>query len=136
MLRVVADTNVYISALNFRGVPDRVIALARRRRFDLFVSRPILDEVTGVLRKKFGWSPRRTRAALALIRDIAHEVRPDQRVAVIEKDEADNRILECALAANATIVISGDSHLLELGSFRQIRILRPRELLDSLGEAA
>ena len=45
MLRVVADTNVYISALNFGGVPDQVLALARRGLIAVFVSKPILEEI-------------------------------------------------------------------------------------------
>ena len=45
MLRVVADTNVYISALNFGGVPDQVLALARRGLIAMFVSKPILEEI-------------------------------------------------------------------------------------------
>jgi len=50
VLRVVADTNVYIiSALNFGGVPDQVLALARRGRIDRFVSKPTLEEIEGVL---------------------------------------------------------------------------------------
>ncbi|MGO9453798.1 MAG: putative toxin-antitoxin system toxin component, PIN family [Candidatus Binataceae bacterium] len=111
MLGVVADTNIYISALNFGGIPDEVLAFARRRRIELFVSKPILDEIEGVLKTKFQWPPNRIREALTTIREFAKEARPTDRVAAVENDESDNRVLECALAANATIVVSGDSHL-------------------------
>jgi len=50
VLRVGADTNVYISALNFGGVPDQVLALARRGLIAMFVSKPILEEIEGVLK--------------------------------------------------------------------------------------
>lgn len=132
MLRVVADTNVYISALNFGGVPDQVLVLARRGRIKMFVSKPILDEIDGVLKRKFQWPLSRAREALAGICEFAKEVKPTERVAVIEKDEPDNRVLECALAAKATIVVSGDSHLRDLGSFQRIRILSPRAFLDAV----
>jgi len=130
VLRVVADTNVYISALNFGGVPDQVLALARRSVIAMFVSKPILQEIEGVLNGKFQWLPNRTRDALVTIAEFAKEVRPVERVAVIEKDEPDNRVLECALAAKATIIVSGDSHLRDLGSFQRIRILSPRSFVD------
>jgi putative PIN family toxin of toxin-antitoxin system len=132
VLRIVADTNAYLSALNFGGPPDRVLELARRGRIEIFVSKPILDEIEGVLERKFRWPPGRTRAALAVIRQFAQEVTASERVAVVEKDEPDNRILECAVAARATFVVSGDSHLRELGSFQRIRILSPRGFLDAI----
>ena len=132
MLRVVADTNVYISALNFGGVPDQVLALTRRGLIAVFVSKPILEEIEGVLKEKFQWPPSLTRNALAAINAFAKEVQPTQRVSVIEKDEPDNRVLVCALAAGATIIVSGDSHLRDLGSFQRIRILSPRAFLDAI----
>jgi putative PIN family toxin of toxin-antitoxin system len=132
MLRVVADTNVYISALNFGGVPDQVLALARRGLIAMFVSKPILEEIEGVLKGKFQWPPSRTRDALAAISEFAKEVQPTERISVIGKDEPDNRVLECALAAEATIIVSGDSHLRDLGSFQRIRILSPRAFLDAI----
>jgi uncharacterized protein len=132
VLRVVADTNLYTSAFNFGGVPDQVLALARRGRIEMFVSRSILDEIEGVLKRKFQWPPTRAREVLAAISELAKEVKPMERVAVVEKDEPDNRVLECALAAKATIIVSGDSHLRELGSFQRIRILSPRAFLDAI----
>ncbi len=109
-----------------------MLTLARRGRIELFVSKPILDEIEGVLREKFRWPPNRTRKALTAISEFAKEIEPTERVAVIKKDEEDNRVLECALAAKATIIVSGDSHLRELGSFQRIRILSPRNFLDAI----
>jgi uncharacterized protein len=134
VLRVVADTNIYISALNFGGAPDRVLALARSGGIEMFVSQPILHEIERVLKVKFRWPPDRVRAAMAEINSFAKEVRPSGRVAVIEKDEPDNRVLECALAAKAAIIVSGDSHLRDLRLFRAVRILSPRAFLDAIGE--
>jgi len=98
----------------------------------MFVSKPILDEIERVLKRKFHWPPNRTRAALTAINEFAKEVRPTERVAVVKKDEPDNRVLECALAANAAIIVSGDSRLRELGSFQRMRILSPRAFLDAI----
>ncbi len=96
MPRIVADTNIYISALNFSGMADEVLALG------------------GVLARKFRWSATRVREARAAIGDFTVLVHPREPVSVVREDEADNRILECALAAGAAIV-TGDHHLLELG---------------------
>ncbi len=134
MLRVVADTNIYISALNFGGVPEQVLALARRGRLDLFISKPILDEIEGVLKRKFRWPASRAREAASTIREFAKIVEARERIAVVKNDESGNRVLECAVAAKARIIVTGDSHLRDLGSFRGMRILSPRTLLDTLGE--
>jgi len=132
VIRVVADTNIYVSALNFGGVSDQILSLARRKRIDLFVSKPILEELGGVLRRKFRWPTARTTQTLAEIRVFAKEVYPTARLSVIRQDEPDNRILECAVAAGASILVTGDSHLRVLGSFMQIQIVSPRTLLDMM----
>ncbi len=131
MLRIVVDTNVYVSALNFGGVPDQVLELARRR-IELFISMPIVREVGGVLKRKFRRPSNRAREAAATIREFASSVEPTEQLAVVQKDEADNRVLECAVAAKATVIVSGDSHLRDLGSFRSVRILSPRDFLTAL----
>ncbi len=82
MLRIVVDTNVYVSALNFGGVPDQVLELARRR-IELFISMPIVREVGGVLKRKFRWPSNRAREAAATIREFASSVEPTEQLAVV-----------------------------------------------------
>ncbi len=134
MLRVVVDTNVYVSALNFGGVPDEVLELARRGRIELFISMPIVREIEGVLKRKFRWPSNRAQQAIATIGEFAHSVEPTEQLAVVQRDEPDNRVLECAAAAEATVIVSGDSHLRDLGSFGSARILSPRDFLNALNE--
>ena len=130
-MRAVADTNVYISALNFGGTAEEVLALARVHAIELFVSPSILAEVEGVLLRKFHWSEKGVRQATGLIREFAQLVRPKEAIHVITDDEPDNRILECALEARADAVISGDRHLRQLGTFRGMPILTPGEFLHA-----
>ena len=59
-MRVVLDTNVIVSGLNFPGNERIVLDLARRGRFELCLSPFILEEVSGVLGRKFGWSEGRS----------------------------------------------------------------------------
>jgi len=129
--RIVADTNVYISALNFAGTADEVLALGRAGVIEVFISPPILEEIEGVLLRKFRWTAPRVREAARAIRNFAVLVNPEESVNVVGQDEPDNRILECALAARADLIVTGDQHLLKLKRFRGILITRPREFLDA-----
>jgi len=133
-IKIVADTNVYISALNFGGVADEVLRLGRRGRIRIFISQPILDEIEGVLMRKFGWSARRAREAIGTIKDYVEVVHPEVKFDLIKDDEADNRVLECAFEADVDVIVTGDRHLRRLGEFRGIVILSPGELLRALGE--
>jgi len=67
------------------------------------------------------------------MRDLAEMVRPVESLKVILGDPDDDRVLECAVAAGAEIIVSGDRHLLGLGIFRDIRILSPTDFLNELG---
>ena len=132
-MRAVADTNVYISALNFGGAPEDVLGLGREGAVQLFISPSILREVEGVLLRKFHWSARNAREAIAAIQEFAQIVRPKAAVRVITEDESDNRILECALEARADVVITGDRHIRQLRTFQGISIVSPREFLEARG---
>lgn len=131
MPRIVADTNIYISALNFAGRADDVLALARAGVIEIYISPPIIDEIAGVLTRKFGWSIPRIREATRAINDFTVLVYPTAQVNLIQEDEADNRILECALAAVADTIITGDHHLLKLQRFHSTRITTPSAFLDT-----
>jgi uncharacterized protein len=129
--RIVADTNVYISALNFAGTADEVLALGRAGVIQVFISPPILEEIETVLVRKFRWAAPRVREAVRTIRRFAVLVNPGEPVNLVRADEPDNRILECALAAGADMIVTGDHHLLKLKRFRNILIASPRQFLDA-----
>jgi putative PIN family toxin of toxin-antitoxin system len=130
--RIVVDTNIYISALNFAGTADEVLALGRAGLIEICISPAILDEICGVLARKFGWSAGRVREARAAITRFTRRVHPRESLSVVRRDEADNRILECALAAGADTIVTGDRHLLALGRFRGCQITTPRDFLDAM----
>lgn len=102
------DSNIYVSALVFRGTPRRLLDLAIDHQVDVAISRPILDETLGVPGEKFGWQPERLDGVKELILGFARKVRPSQVVNVIKEDSADNRILECATEAGSEYIVSGD----------------------------
>ena len=83
MVSVTADTNIYVSALNFGGGPDRVLDLARAGTIRLAISEAIWDELAGVLRLKFGWSEEAIRVTGDRIRDFTARVDPLRTVQVV-----------------------------------------------------
>lgn len=130
MPRVVADTNVYISAFNFGGGPEILLRLARRKAFLLYISDAIAEEVKEVLASKFGYS---TPALTVVMRELSRATRRVARTRVRVRacaDPDDDKVLECALTVRADYLVSGDRHLLDLPPFRRIPILRPRAFLD------
>ena len=131
MLNVGADTNVYISAFNFGGPPLEILILAVRREIALFISPSILKEIEGVSLRTFKWSAEPAQEMLRTIHQFARSVAPRERIDILKEDPSDNRILECAVEANAHMLITGDKHLETLRSFRGIVIMSPREFLDA-----
>ena len=121
--RVVFDTNIYLSAIIFGGKPRRLLLLAIEKRIQLIVSPAILLEVAQKLREKFRWSEKRVTFVVEAIADIAQVVNPKETVSVVKTDPSDNKIIEAALAGRARFVITGDRHLLKIGSYRGIQIL-------------
>ncbi len=129
-MRIVADTNVVVSALVFGSVPQQVLDLAAQGACSFYFSAPIQAEVERILEEKFGWSPDEIRARGRTFWSCGTRVNPGVSLAVVADDPDDDRILECALAARAEAIISGDHHLLRLGSFQSIPIQSPRQFLD------
>ncbi len=131
-MRVVLDTNVYISAILFGGKPERIRKLFRDGEIEVLVSEAIISEIAEVLRRKFNWASWRISQVIDEIRE-ATLVIPRCDVSLIEADDADNRILECALEGSAQYIVSGDKrHLLPLAKYKEINILTPDEFLRLL----
>ena len=131
MPRVVADTNVFLSALVFGGPPEEIMNLARQGQLELLVSSAILLELAKVLKGKFDWHETEVADAIRAISYCSKSVKPASVIKEIE-DDPDNRVLECAVEGGADFIVSGDHHLLELESFRGIQIIKARDLLDTL----
>jgi len=134
-VKVVADTNVLVSALIFPGgSPEAFYRLALERRVELVSSRPLLAELGRVLADKFGWKPDRAEEAVAQLVSLAEIVEPTEAVSETEADPADNRVLEAAAEAGADAIVSGDRHLLALSWWHGIRIEMPAGFLAGLPE--
>ena len=126
--RAVFDTNIFLSVLLFDGNPALVLEMVRAGKIQLIVSPAILAELSSVLTSKFSCDDEDIREALMAIGRIGVFVKPAHRLRILA-DDADNRVLECALEGDPDFIISGDHHLLDLGEFRGIPILRASDFL-------
>ena len=131
MLRVTADSNIYISGLIARrGNPFQFLELARAGKIRLAVSNAILDEVGEVLGQKFDWPEDDIAEVRRQIERFAQKVTPKTVLDAVKDDPDDNRILECASAAGSDYIVSGDKDLRRLGTYDSMRILNVSDFLE------
>jgi putative PIN family toxin of toxin-antitoxin system len=129
VIGVTADTNIYISAFNFGGLPRQFLVLALERRFDLAISAPIQTEVERILRDRFSWTEEALKNAAFRLSRMTRLVHPTQLIDAVPADPDDNRILECAVAAQSNYIVTGDKDLLRLGSYGSTEIIKVAEFL-------
>ncbi len=129
-MKVVLDTNIYISAVLFGVNCEEILRLATLDSFELLISKNILKELKSVLREKFRWTNKQVTVTGSYIKGIATFIKPDVSLSVIRNDVSDNRILECAVAGDAQYIVKGDkNHLLPLKKYKNIKIISPTEFL-------
>ena len=128
-VKVVFDTNVFVSALTLPGGRGAE-ALGRiiEGQDNLAFSKPILDELLSVLARKFARNREELARVAVFLSSLGERVESNESLEVLV-DEPDNRILECALAASAATIVTGDRDMLALRSFKDVRILSPSEYL-------
>jgi putative PIN family toxin of toxin-antitoxin system len=139
MLKVVLDTNVFVSSLLVKtGLPAQVLDTWRERRYLLIISPAIIAEIRVTLnysriRRKYGITDEDVEQLVTLLENDALLVPGEADVTgSIPEDPADEMILACAIDAEADVIVNGDHHLLGLGSYRSIPILTARQLLERL----
>lgn len=129
-MRVVFDTNVLVAALVFPGGRgDEALQRILDERDELILSKAILDELLGVLARKFARDAEELSRVAVLLSDIATLVKPGRRLSVL-RDAPDNRILECAIAGKADLIVTGDRALLALEEHAGVRIARLADYLE------
>ena len=136
-MRVVADTNVLVSAFLWSGIPHKLLPAAETGRITLYASPALIEELASVLsRKKF---TDRLRALQVTDEELivgylklAHLILPQPIPPVIKEDPEDDAVLACALAARAAYLITGDLHLLRLCTYHAIHIVSPRTFFSTM----
>ena len=139
-MRVIIDTNVWVSGLLWRGMARTVVQLAAQGRIALFMSPPMLQELTEVL----AYPRFRQRLdqlgltetdlivyALGLVTMVDH---PTTQVRIVPEDPDDDMFLHCATSIGARAIVSGDSHLLSLRCHEGIPVMTVREFVDRFSD--
>ena len=131
-MKVVFDTNIYISAFAIPGGnAEEAYLYAVHRRFELFVSTSILTETANTLLDKFSWSDEKVARLLSHIGQFAAVLKTHPHIHILQ-DEPDNRILECAAQSAADVIVTGDQHLLALKHFNGTAIVRLADFLTRI----
>jgi uncharacterized protein len=134
-VKVVFDTNVWIAISMRKILKDEFLRV--KENLTVYISKDIALETSRVLQYQrvsevLRRAGIRERDVLQVITSNSKMIETNMKLHVINEDAEDNKVLECALAAGADIIVSGDKHLLSLGKFRKTRILEPREFFDGL----
>lgn len=129
-MRIVLDTNVFVSGIFFKGPPHRILLGWQDGRVQLLVSAAILDEYHRVKDELASQFPDVDLAQfLQLLTVHAEVIESPLLPPVIQEDPSDDRFLECAVAGKADCIVSGDKHLLKLVEFQGIPTLKPAAFL-------
>jgi putative PIN family toxin of toxin-antitoxin system len=133
-VRLVLDTNTVVSGLLWQGLPGKLIDAAQEKSVSLYTSALLLAELRGVLeRAKFARQLESRGLDVVTIFDgfaaLASIVTPAIITPTVANDPADDSVLACALAAQADLIVSGDTHLLGLKTYHGIPIVTAAEAL-------
>ena len=131
-MRVVFDTNIYISAFGIPGGnAENAYLSAVHGTFELCTSVAILTELARKLEEKFGWEKQKIAQLITSIADVAVVLKTTPSLKVLS-DDPDNRILECAVEAEAQLLVTTDKHLLKLEQYGDFKIVKLSDFVTIL----
>lgn len=129
-MRVVFDTNIFVSALVIPGSQAEKAVLKIIEGTDvLLLSKEILDELLSILSTKFSRDKEEISRVAVILSEVAEWVETSEEINVL-RDEPDNRILECAFSGDADIIVTGDKELLRLKRYKETEIISLKEYLE------
>lgn len=130
-LKVVVDTNVFVSGVFFSGPPYQILKAWQEGKFELVVSPEILDEywrvakILGEERPKIDLAP-----ILNFVVEHAKVYKPAKLNAPVCEDPDDDKFFACALASGSKVIVSGDKHLLKSSAYEGIEVLKPFDFVN------
>ncbi len=134
-MRVVFDTNIFVSALAIPGgLAEKAVLRIIEGEDTLIVSREMLDELLGVLSKKFSRDAEQLSRVAVVVSEMGEMVKGGRKIKVL-RDDPDNRVLECAVAGRADLVVTGDKEMLGLKTYKGISIITLKDYLAMEGGA-
>jgi len=132
-MRVVIDTNVFVSGIFWKGISNKIINFWREEKFDLVTSLKNVEELIKVLRYfKISMGNELMKEWINLLVENSIIVDVIGNVKVVKDDPTDDKFIETALNGNADYIVSQDRHLLDLKEFEGIKIVTPKEFLQIL----
>jgi uncharacterized protein len=140
MIRVVLDTNVLVSAhLTRNSNAEKILSLAASGIIEIYLSPLILRELEATLlspklMKIHKDTPKQVRNSIDLLEEFVIISPGTIEVDAVKADPDDNKIIACAVEARAQFIISGDHHLIDLGTYENIRIVNPDLFLKLITE--
>ncbi len=131
-LRVVIDTNVYISAIFWGGKPRQIVDMGRDGHIFIFTSLDIEKEIADKLAVKFHLAEEEISRIMSDFGTFTIPIEPTKKISFIKDDPDDDKFLECGIACQANFIVSGDSHLQRAKKFEGIKILSPSDFLATI----
>jgi len=123
-IKVILDTNIFVSGFGWDGKPEAILALLKDGYLTNYITAEIFEELKRVIsypKLKFPESLQNKILEFVFFHSIF--VEPNESISAIKDDPDDNKFLECAVSANAEFIISGDPHLLALKRYGMVEIL-------------
>jgi putative PIN family toxin of toxin-antitoxin system len=130
-VKIIIDTNVFVSGVFFTGPPHEILNAWRNGRFTIVVSSEILAEYTEVGRRLSSEYPGTSLSrALSLVAVEAETISAPSLKEPVCEDPNDDMFFACAVASGTQVIVSGDRHLHRASGYRGIEVLSPRQFLD------
>ena len=131
-MKVILDTNVFISGIFFSGPPYRILQAWRDGLIKLALTGKILEEYRRVAEQLHRQFPAISLQRIFELLIINAEIVPDQHLPVtICADPDDDKFIACALTARCKVIVSGDKHLLNIPTYRGIKVVTPRIFVET-----
>lgn len=134
-MKVVLDTNIWLSAIFWKGEASKIIELGADKKFEIIINQNILSGIAEVLNKESKFQrfieeiKQKIEDLIRTILSFCTLIDTKSKLDFVKTHQKDNIILEAALDGKADYIISYDNHLLNMIEFRGIRILKPDEFL-------
>ena len=131
-MKIVIDTNVFISGIFFGGPPSQIIQSWRKAQIQIVLTEQILEEYKRIgeeLSRKY--PSINIEPIIELFTIFGEFVETKGITETICEDPDDNKFIECAIASQSKLIVSGDKHLLTLSGYKEIEVLKPRQFVDN-----
>jgi len=131
-MKIVLDTNVFISGIFFGGPPSQILQSWRKSQIKIVLTEQILEEYQRVGEELSAKYPSiNIEPIIELFTIFGEFVETKGITETICEDPDDNKFIECAIASKSKLIVSGDKHLLKISGYKEIEVFKPRQFVDN-----